>query len=129
MDMKPHLKPRKLNTNSRLNAPDHSIVQQTPADKTPQVPESAVLVVCHSSEEHQISLDILTVTSQTQVPQLLSNLIEKGIERKFNLSIIIERHLRIKALLDTGADISQMSAKLLEEVKKRAKRTNGTLKL
>ncbi len=30
----------KLNTNSTPNTPDHSSVQQTPADETPQVPES-----------------------------------------------------------------------------------------
>ncbi len=52
-----------LNTNSTPNTPDHSSVQQTPADETPQVPESTVLVVCHSSEEHQISSDILNVFS------------------------------------------------------------------
>ncbi len=60
-----------LNTNSTLNTPDHSSVQQTPANETPQVPESAGFVVCHSSEEHQISSDILNVSSQTPVPQLL----------------------------------------------------------
>ncbi len=64
-----------LNANSTTNTPDHSSVQQTPADETPQVPESAVLVVCHSSEEHQISSDILNVSSQTPVPQLLGDLI------------------------------------------------------
>ncbi len=47
-----------LNTNSTPNTPDHSSVQQTPADETPQVPESTVLVVCHSSEENQISSHI-----------------------------------------------------------------------
>ncbi len=44
-----------------------------------KVPESAVLVVCHSPEEHQISPDILTVSSQTPVPQFRGDLIEKGI--------------------------------------------------
>ncbi len=68
---------KELNTNSTPNSPDHSSVQQTPADETPQVPESAVLVVCHSSEEHQISSDILNVSSQTPVPQLLGDPIEK----------------------------------------------------
>ncbi len=85
----------KLDSNSTPNAPDHSSVQQTPADETPQVPESAVLVVCHPSEEHQISPVILTVSSQTPVPQLLGDLIEKGIAGKFYLSIIIEQHLRV----------------------------------
>ncbi len=79
-----------LNTNSTPNAPDHSSVQKTPADETPQVPESAILVVCHSSEEHHISSDILNVSSQTPVPQLLGDLIEKGIARKFYLSNIIK---------------------------------------
>ncbi len=87
------------------------------------------MVVCHSSEEHQISPDILTVFSQTPVPQLLGALIEKGVARKFYHSIIIERHLRVEALLDTGADITLMSTELLEEVQERTKRTNGTLKL
>ncbi len=59
-----------LNTNSTPNTPHHSSVQQTPADETPQVPESAVLVTCHSSEEHQISSDILNVSSQTPAPQM-----------------------------------------------------------
>ncbi len=59
-----------LNTNSTPNTPNHSSVQQTPADETPQVPESAVLVTCHSSEEHQISSDILNVSSQTPAPQM-----------------------------------------------------------
>ncbi len=35
-----------------------------------QVPESAVSVTCHSSEEHQISFDILNVSSQTPAPQM-----------------------------------------------------------
>ncbi len=86
-----------LDTNSTPNAPNYSSVQQTPADETPQVPESAVLVICHSSEERHISPDILTVSSQTPVPQLLGDLIEKGIARKFYLSIIIERHIRVEA--------------------------------
>ncbi len=68
-----------LDINSTPDAPDHSIVQQTPADETPQVPESAVLVVCQSSEKHQISLDIMPVSSLTPVPQLIGDLIEKGI--------------------------------------------------
>ncbi len=117
-----------LSTNSTPNAPDHSSVQQTPADETPQVPESAVLVICQSSEEHQISPDIQTVSSQNPVPQLLGDLIEKGIARKSYLSIIIERHLRVEALLDTGADITLMSTEL-EEFQERTKRTNVTLKL
>ncbi len=95
-----------LDTNSIPNVLDHSSVQQTPADETHQVPVSAVLVVCHSSEKHHISPDILTVSSQTPVPQLLSDPIDKGIARKFYLSIIIERHLRVEALLDMGADIT-----------------------
>ncbi len=69
-----------LDTNSTPNAPNYSSVQQTPADETPQVPESAVLIVCHSSDEHHISPDILTVSSQTPVPQLLGDLIEKAIK-------------------------------------------------
>ncbi len=81
------------------------------------------------SEEHQISSDILNVSSQTPVPQLLGDLIEKGIERKFYLSIIIERHIKVEALLDTGAEITLMSTELLKEVQERTKRTNGTLKL
>ncbi len=88
-----------------------------------------VLVICHSSEERHISPDILTVSSQTPVPQLLGDLIEKGIAKKFYLSIIIERHIRVEALLDTGADITLMSTELLEEVQERSKRTNRTLKL
>ncbi len=91
--------------------------------------ESAVLVICHSSEERQVSPDILNISSQTQVPQLLGDLIEKGIARKFYLSIIIERHIRVEALLDTGADITLMSTELLKEVQELTKRTNGTLKL
>ncbi len=87
------------------------------------------MVVCHSSKEPQISPDILNVSSQTPVPQLLGDLIEKGIARKFYLSIIIERHLRVEALLDTGADITLMSTELFKEVQGRTKRTNGTLKL
>ncbi len=62
--------------------------------------------------------DILNVSSQTPVPQLQGDLIEKGIARKFYLSVIIEQHLRIEALLDTGADITLMSTELLKEVKK-----------
>ncbi len=59
-----------LNTNSTPNTPNHSSVQQTPADETPQVPESAVSVTCHSSEEHQISSDIPNISSQTPAPQM-----------------------------------------------------------
>ncbi len=119
----------KLNTNSAPNTPNSSSVQQTPAAENPQVPESAVLVICHSSEERQVSPDILNISSQTPVPQLLGDLIEKGIARKFYLSIIIERHIRVEALLDTGADITLMSTELLKEVQEGTKRTNGTLKL
>ncbi len=119
----------KLNTNSAPNTPNSSSVQQTPAVENPQVPESAVLVICHSSEERQVSPDILNISSQTPVPQLLGDLIEKGIARKFYLSIIIERHIRVEALLDTGADITLMSTELLKEVQELTKRTNGTLKL
>ncbi len=54
---------------------------------------------------------------------------KKGIARKFYLSIIIERHIRVEALLDTGADITLMSTELLKEVQERMKRSNGTLKL
>ncbi len=119
----------KLNTNSAPNTPNSSSSQQTPAVENPQVPESAVLVICHSSEERQVSPDILNISSQTPVPQLLGDLIEKGIARKFYLSIIIERHIRVEALLDTGADITLMSTELLQEVLELTKRTNGTLKL
>ncbi len=119
----------KLNTNSAPNTPNSSSGQQTPAVENPQVPESAVLVICHSSEERQVSPDILNISSQTPVPQLLGDLIEKGIARKFYLSIIIERHIRVEALLDTGADITLMSTELLKEVQELTKRTNGTLKL
>ncbi len=59
-----------LNTNSTPNTPNHSSVQQTPADETPQVPESAVSGTCHSSGEHQIRSDILNVSSQTPAPQM-----------------------------------------------------------
>ncbi len=118
-----------LNTNSTPNTPNPSSIQQTPDDENPQVPESAVLVICHSSEERQISSDILHISSQTPVPQLLGDLIEKGIARKFYLSIIIKRHIRVEALLDTGADITLMSTELLKEVQEGTKRTNGTLKL
>ncbi len=69
------------------------------------------------------------MSSQTPVPQLLGDLIEKGIARKFYLSIIIERHIRVEALLDKGADITLMSTELLKEVQERTKRTNRTLKL
>ncbi len=55
-----------LNTNSTPNTPNHSSVQQTPADETPQVPESAVSVTCHSSGEHQIRSDILNVPPKLQ---------------------------------------------------------------
>ncbi|KAL1277075.1 hypothetical protein QQF64_023748 [Cirrhinus molitorella] len=108
---------------------DHSSPSQPPAADTAQVPESAVLVVCHSPEEHQISPDILPISSQTPVPQLLGDLIERGIARKFYLSIIIERHIKVEALLDTGADITLMSTELLEEIQERTKGTNGTLRL
>ncbi len=55
-----------LDSKSIPNALDHSSVQQTPADETPQVPVSAVLVVCHSSEKYHISPDILNVSSKLQ---------------------------------------------------------------
>ncbi|KAL0154641.1 hypothetical protein M9458_048904, partial [Cirrhinus mrigala] len=84
----------------------------------------AVLVVCHSSEEHQISQDLLPLSSQTPVPQLLGDLIKKGIARKFYLSVI-----KVEALLDTGADITLMSTELLEEIQERTKKLNGVLKL
>ncbi len=87
------------------------------------------MVICYSSKEHQISPDILNVSSQTPVPQPLGDLIEKGIAIHFYLSVIIKRHLRIEALLDTEADITLMSTELLKEVQERSKRTNGTLKL
>ncbi|KAL1274378.1 hypothetical protein QQF64_027192 [Cirrhinus molitorella] len=120
-----HSSPSQLN-NSITHTTDHSSPSQLPAADTAQVPESAVLVICHSPEEHQI---ILPISSQTPVPQLLGDLIERGIARKFYLSIIIERHIKVEALLDTGADITLMSTKLLEEIQERTKGTNATLRL
>ncbi|XP_042593646.1 LOW QUALITY PROTEIN: uncharacterized protein LOC109092092 [Cyprinus carpio] len=67
--------------------------------------------------------------AENPVPQLLGDLIEKGIARKFYLSIIIKRHFKVKALLDTGANITLMSTELFEEVQERTKRSNSTLKL
>ncbi len=55
-----------LNTNSTPNTPNHSSIQQTPADETPQVPESAVSATCHSSGEHQIRSDIQTFPPKLQ---------------------------------------------------------------
>ncbi|KAF4095453.1 hypothetical protein G5714_024531 [Onychostoma macrolepis] len=69
------------------------------------------------------------ISHQLRSQIIAGDLIEKGIARKFYLSIIIERHIRVEALLDTGADITLMSAELLEEVQEGAKRTNRTLKL
>ncbi|KAK2896442.1 hypothetical protein Q8A67_010930 [Cirrhinus molitorella] len=71
----------------------------------------------------------LSAPTKPPVPQLLGDLIERGIARKFYLSIIIERHIKVEALLDTGADITLMSTELLEEIQERTKGTNGTLRL
>ncbi len=58
-----------LDTNSTPDAPDHSSIQQTPADETPPVPESAVLVICHSFDEHYISPNRFLLNSSPSSPR------------------------------------------------------------
>ena len=104
-------------------------LQQPEEDGPTQVPESAILVVCHPCEQQQTNHNTLPVSIQTTVPQLLGDLIEKGVARKFYLSITLEHHVKLEALVDTGADITLMSTQLLEEIQERTKRTSGTLRL
>ncbi|KAF5893563.1 NYNRIN-like protein, partial [Clarias magur] len=100
------------------DGPEQNRTDPTAVNKNHHIPESAVLLVCHISEEPKPSRDTLPVLAQTTVPQLLGDLVERGVARKFYLSIILEHHIHVKALLDTGADITLMSTELLSEITK-----------
>ncbi len=101
MDTKPHLKTQQQSW--RLT--QHPMLQITAASNKHLLtkPLKFLKVLSWSSAtppkntgQHQscISPDNLNISSQTPVPQSLGDLIEKGIARKFYLSIIIERHIR-----------------------------------
>lgn len=102
-------------------------LQQQKEEANLEVPESAILVACHSSEQ-QSSPDILPVFTQAPVPQLLGNLIEKGVAKKFYLPITLEHHIKLEALVDMGADITLKSTPLLEEIQEATRGTNRTLR-
>ncbi|KAF5901444.1 NYNRIN-like protein, partial [Clarias magur] len=111
------------------NGPEQNCTDPTAVNKNHHVPESAVLLVCHISEEPKPSRDTLPVLAQTTVPQLLGDLVERGIARKFYLSIILEHHIHVEALLDTGADITLMFTELLSEITKWKSGTRGAFRL
>lgn len=73
--------------------------------------------------------DVLPVMTQTPVPQLLGNVIEKEVARKFDLCISLEHQVRLEAPIHTGANITMMSNQLFKEVQESTKRTSRTLQL
>lgn len=54
----------------------HGNLQHPEEDGTTQVPESAILVICHSCKQHQTSHTI-SVSTQTPVPQLWATSLKK----------------------------------------------------
>ncbi|KAL1268859.1 hypothetical protein QQF64_034222 [Cirrhinus molitorella] len=97
-------------------------------DQDPEVPESAVLVVCLPTEQQETIPNCLPVTAQTLVPSLLGNLIEKGVARRLYLAITLEHEVRLEALVDTGADLTLMLSQLFHRLLDGAKRQSRTLK-
>ncbi|KAL1258525.1 hypothetical protein QQF64_009102 [Cirrhinus molitorella] len=97
-------------------------------EQDPEVPESAVLVVCLPTEQQETIPNCPPVTTQTLVPSLLGNLIEKGVARRLYLAITLEHEVRLEALVDTGADLTLMSSQLFHRLLDGAKRQSRTLK-
>lgn len=62
------------------------------------------------------------------MPQLLRNLIEKGVAKRFYLAITLEDVVILKALVDTTADITLMSTSLFTRLQNLAAPRNKTLR-
>uniref|UniRef100_A0A8C5DUL0 Peptidase A2 domain-containing protein n=1 Tax=Gouania willdenowi TaxID=441366 RepID=A0A8C5DUL0_GOUWI len=84
----------------------------------------AVLLVQTHAPNHHFSNGHQSIEGEPPIHQLLCNLYERGIARKFYISATFEGVLTNEALLDTGADISLMSAQLFNELRSLAKETN-----
>ncbi|XP_048858483.1 uncharacterized protein LOC125725659 [Brienomyrus brachyistius] len=97
-------------------------------DEPPPAPDNAVLVVCRDSEEHHPYCgEASPIPGQALVPQLLGDLVERGVAKKFYLSITLEDVLTLEALIDTAADITLMSASLFCQVQHLSAQKNKTL--
>lgn len=79
-------------------------------------------------EEQSSAKEDPTIQVETPVLQFLGHLIEKGVAKKFYLSLVLEDVLTQEALLDTGADITIMSADLFKSLCLAANHANKELK-
>ncbi|XDV48578.1 hypothetical protein PO909_017975 [Leuciscus waleckii] len=93
-----------------------------------KMPDSAVLVICTNNETLETYPHCLSINTQEPMPQLLGNLIERGVARKLYLSITLEKEMQLEALVDTGSDLTLISAQLFQKLKFEAQRQNRTLK-
>lgn len=112
-----------------------------PAPNTSQVPQdppepeggnsssSAVLVVQLGPPGDYTDQDPSMIQIEPPVQQFLGNLTEKGVAKKFYLTLGLEGVLTHDALLDTAADVTLMSASLFQELRLAANRANKDLKL
>ncbi|XDV44794.1 hypothetical protein PO909_013033, partial [Leuciscus waleckii] len=93
-----------------------------------KMPDSAVLVICTNNETLETYTHCLSINTQEPMPQLLGNLIERGVARKLYLTITLEKEMQLEALVDTGSDLTLISAQLFQKLKFEAQRQNRTLK-
>lgn len=70
-----------------------------------------------------------SIPIQALVTQLLGELWEKGVARKFYLNTTVERTLNCQALINTAADITLMSSELFYKLLEVMKKLHRTLKL
>lgn len=77
---------------------------------------SAVLVVAMDPKEQSSAEEDPAIQVETPILQFLGHLIEKGVAKKFYLSLVLEDVLTQEALLITGADITIMPADQFESL-------------
>uniref|UniRef100_A0A3B3D388 ribonuclease H n=1 Tax=Oryzias melastigma TaxID=30732 RepID=A0A3B3D388_ORYME len=90
---------------------------------------SAVLVVGLDQQQLSPDQDDLMFPVYPPVQQFLCDLTEKGLARKFYMSLILEDVLVHEALLDTAADITLISSSLFNQLRAAVNSENKDLKL
>ncbi|KAL7399539.1 hypothetical protein ABVT39_026153 [Epinephelus coioides] len=108
-------------TTVQSNSPEQNLSQFTPP--------SAVLVVQLNSKDDSSKENPLTIQAKPPFQQFLCHLTEKGVARKFYLSVTLKDELVHEALLDTAADITLMSMTLFNTMRATARPSNKELKL
>ena len=102
-------------------------------DRTPDsghtITDNSVLMVQMASEPVQAPTRPAKETGAQPFKQLLGHLTARGTNGKLFLPVKLENLLTLEALVDTAADYTLISATTLEELKRRAGRTNKDLKL